>query len=49
MARMRPIGASAWSQLYTEITSSIRFPVEVDGEIRQLTDAETKRCNKSQP
>ncbi|MGI5836204.1 MAG: M3 family oligoendopeptidase [Chloroflexota bacterium] len=47
MARMRLTGASAWSQLYTEITSSLRFPVEVDGEIRQLTDAETRALRTS--
>lgn len=31
MAQMRLTGAPAWSQLYTEVTSSLRFPVEVGG------------------
>ena len=42
VAQMRLTGASAWSQLYTEVTSSLRFPVEVDGEVKQLTDAEAR-------
>lgn len=41
-AQMRLTGASAWSQLYTEITSSFRFSVDVDGETKQLTDAEVR-------
>jgi oligoendopeptidase F len=42
IAEMRLTGASAWSQLYTEISSSLRFPVETDGEVRDLTDAEVR-------
>ncbi|MHB8991517.1 MAG: M3 family oligoendopeptidase [Chloroflexota bacterium] len=41
-AQMRLTGASAWSQLYTEITSSLLFPVEVDGRQKELTDAEVR-------
>ncbi|MGE5619713.1 MAG: M3 family oligoendopeptidase [Sphingomonadaceae bacterium] len=41
-AQMRLTGASAWSQLYTEITSSLLFPIEVDGERKELTDAEVR-------
>lgn len=42
LAQMRLTGASAWSQLYTEITSGLRFPVEVDGEKKELTDSEVR-------
>ena len=42
MSQLRLTGASAWSQLYTEVTSGLRFPVEVDGEVKELTDAETR-------
>lgn len=42
VAQMRLTGTSAWSQLYTEVTSSLRFPVQVDGEVKQLTDAEAR-------
>ena len=42
VAQMRLTGASAWSQLYTEVTSSLRFPVELDGDVKQLTDAEAR-------
>ena len=41
-AQLRLTGASAWSQLYTEITSKLQFPVEVDGEMKQLTDSEAR-------
>ena len=41
-ASMRLTGASAWSQLYTEVASSLRFPVELDGEVKELNDAETR-------
>ncbi len=41
-AQMRLTGASAWSQLYTEMTSSLLFPLEVKGEQRQLTDPEIR-------
>ncbi len=41
-AQMRLTGAPAWSQLYTEVASSLLFPVEVDGEQRQLTDPEVR-------
>ena len=34
-------GSSAWSTLFTEVTSSLTFPVERDGETRQLTLSET--------
>lgn len=47
-AQMRLTGASAWSQLYTEITSNLRFPIEVDGKLKQLTDAEV-RALRSEP
>jgi oligoendopeptidase F len=30
-------GRKAWTQLYTEINSSIRVPLEVDGEMQDLT------------
>lgn len=42
MAQMRLTGAAAWDQLYTEITSALRFPVEINGEVKQLTDAEVR-------
>lgn len=41
-AQMRLTGASAWSQLYTEVTSSLRFPVQTDGQTVELTDAEVR-------
>jgi oligoendopeptidase F len=41
-SQMRLTGASAWGQLYTEVTSALRFPVEVDGETKELTDAEVR-------
>ncbi|HEX2988574.1 MAG TPA: M3 family oligoendopeptidase [Chloroflexota bacterium] len=41
-ARMRLTGASAWSQLYTEVTSGLRFRVEVDGEVKELNDPATR-------
>ena len=41
-SQLRLTGASAWSQLYTEITSSLRFPIEVDGEPKELTDSELR-------
>jgi len=47
LAQMRLTGASAWSQLYTEVTSSLRFPVEVDGQRKLLTDAETRALRTS--
>lgn len=46
-AQLRLTGASAWSQLYTEITSSLRFPIEVDGEVKELTDAEARALRTS--
>ncbi|HEX9016525.1 MAG TPA: M3 family oligoendopeptidase [Chloroflexota bacterium] len=42
VAEMRLTGSSAWSQLYTEITSSLRFPVVVEGEEKLLTDPEVR-------
>lgn len=35
-------GRSAWTQLYTEITSSIRIPIEVDGVQRELSVDEVR-------
>lgn len=42
IAQMRLTGSSAWTQLYTEVSSSLRFPVEVEGEVKQLTDSEVR-------
>ena len=33
-------GKTAWVNLYTQLTSSLRFEVEVDGEVRSLTRGE---------
>lgn len=41
-AQLRLTGTSAWSQLYTEITSSLQFPIEIDGERKLLTDSEVR-------
>jgi oligoendopeptidase F len=41
-------GSSAWSQLYAEISSSIRIPFEVDGETRELT-VDQVRALRSRP
>ncbi len=41
-AQLRLTGISAWNQLYTEITSALRFPIQVGGEVKQLTDAEVR-------
>ncbi|MCL5958902.1 MAG: M3 family oligoendopeptidase [Chloroflexi bacterium] len=46
-AQMHLTGASAWSQLYTEITSSLRFPVEINGRTQELTDAEVRALRTS--
>ena len=35
-------GRNAWTQLYTEITSSIRIPIEVDGVQRELSVDEVR-------
>jgi oligoendopeptidase F len=35
-------GRSAWTQLYTEISSSIRIPLEVDGVMRDLSVDEVR-------
>lgn len=42
LSQLRLTGAAAWSQLYTEITSALRFPIEVKGEHKELTDAELR-------
>ena len=34
-------GSSAWARLHTELTSSLSFSVERDGEVRQLNMAQT--------
>jgi oligoendopeptidase F len=34
-------GSNAWQRLFAELTSSLSFPVEVDGETQQLTLAAT--------
>lgn len=34
-------GLSAWQKLFTELTSSMRFKVEVDGEVRELNQGAT--------
>lgn len=41
-------GASAWSQLYTELTSGFRFTLPVDGAARECTLAEA-RALRSHP
>ena len=41
-------GAAAWSQLYDEVSSQIRVPVEVEGEKRELTVDEA-RALRSRP
>jgi oligoendopeptidase F len=41
-------GRSAWTQLYTEITSAIRITITVDGEAKQLTVDEV-RALRSRP
>lgn len=41
-------GRSAWTQLYTEITSAIRIPISLDGELRHLTVDEV-RALRSRP
>jgi oligoendopeptidase F len=41
-ARKALSGRSAWTQLYTEISSSIRIPLEVDGVPRELTVDEVR-------
>ncbi|MBI3979758.1 MAG: M3 family oligoendopeptidase, partial [Chloroflexi bacterium] len=46
-ARLNLTGASAWDRLYTEVTGSLRFPVVVDGETRELTDAEARALRTS--
>lgn len=33
-------GSGAFEQLYEELTGSLRFPLEIDGEERELTDGE---------
>lgn len=35
-------GRQAWTQLYSEITSAMRIPMEVDGETRELTVSEAR-------
>lgn len=47
-AQMRLTGAAAWSQLYTEITSNLRFPMQIGGETKELTEAEA-RALRSDP
>ncbi|MBI4321831.1 MAG: M3 family oligoendopeptidase [Chloroflexi bacterium] len=46
-AQMRLTGAAAWSQLYTEIASGLRFPIEIGGETKELTDAEVRALRSS--
>lgn len=41
-ARKALTGRNAWTQLYTEISSSIRIPLEVDGVQRELTVDEVR-------
>ncbi len=41
-------GRNAWAQLYTEISASIRIPVEVDGRIMELT-ADQVRALRTRP
>jgi oligoendopeptidase F len=33
-------GISAWQKLFTEVTSSLRFPVEQDGQVNQLNQGQ---------
>jgi oligoendopeptidase F len=33
-------GISAWKKLFTEFTSATKYPVEIDGEIKQLNQSE---------
>ncbi len=42
VAQMRLTGAAAWAQLYTELASSLRFPIEMDGQRQELTDPEIR-------
>lgn len=40
-------GSSAWQRLFAELTSSLSFPVEVDGDTQQLTLAATLTLMRS--
>jgi oligoendopeptidase F len=48
LARKNLTGVTAWQQLYSEITSSIRIPFELDGELKDLTVDEA-RALRSRP
>jgi oligoendopeptidase F len=40
ISELRVTGASAWQTLFTELISSLKFPIERDGETKNLTLAE---------
>jgi oligoendopeptidase F len=33
-------GINAWQKLFTEFTSSVKFPIEVDGQVRELNQSQ---------
>ncbi|MBI4504530.1 MAG: M3 family oligoendopeptidase [Chloroflexi bacterium] len=47
IAQLRQTGSAAWSQLYTEVTSGLRFPVTLNGAAKELTDAEARALRSS--
>jgi oligoendopeptidase F len=47
LTQLHQTGAAAWSQLYAELTSAMRFPVTIDGEVKELTDAEARALRSS--
>lgn len=47
LTQLNQTGPAAWSQLYSEVTSALRFPVAVDGETKELTDAEARALRSS--
>ncbi len=48
IARKNLTGVAAWQQLYSEITSSIRIKVDVDGQTKELT-VDQARALRSRP
>lgn len=47
ITQLRQTGTSAWSQLYAEVTSGLRFAVTLNGTVKELTDAETRALRSS--